>query len=278
MHRAVRQIGGATILPQTEDQNPNSVGNRPQTLDRLRRLLQRYQRRRGCSRQHTPTHLAPLDRALPHGGLPAGAVTEIYWTTPGSGATTLAFRIARAVAGPSRAVLLVDTRGDFYPPAAWQLGLDPHQLLVVRTRQVRSALWALDQALRCRAVAVVIAMLDELANADSRRLQLAAEVGGNVGLLLRPGADRSRSFAAVQMLVEPVLAESGFQVPLSGTTSGTDPRIRRSRCCRLTLIKVREGTPANPIVVDLDHETGYVPELPQPVDRPPASCDRRIGA
>ncbi|MFQ5489523.1 MAG: ImuA family protein [Phycisphaerae bacterium] len=241
-------------------------------------MLQRYQHRRGATRQFAPTHLNPLDRALPHGGLPVGAVTEIFSAAPGTGASTLAYRIARAVAGPSRAILVVDTRGDFYPPAAWQLGLAPRQLLVVRARQARSVLWALNQALRCPAVAAVLADVDCLTDADSRRLQLAAEAGRTVGLLLRPSPNSRRSFAAVQMLVEPVPTDDGSNVPLSGTKKRTNAQLRRSRVCRLTLTKVREGMPASPVMVDLNHETGHVPVLPEPRHRPAASRDRRLSA
>jgi protein ImuA len=59
--------------------------------------------------------------------------------------------------------------------------------------------WALTECLRCRGVAAVVAALPErrrgsgrrrrLSRVEARRLRLAAERGGGVGLLLRDAAD-----------------------------------------------------------------------------------------
>lgn len=66
--------------------------------------------------------------------------------------------------------------------------------------------WAIDLALRCAAVSVVVADASGLDMASSRRLQLAAEAGaiaadragsaGGLGLLLRPGREVSSLSAA----------------------------------------------------------------------------------
>lgn len=56
--------------------------------------------------------------------------------------------------------------------------------------------WAIDLALRCEGVAVVIADGSGLTMAASRRLQLAAAAGGTIGLLARPGWERRTLSAA----------------------------------------------------------------------------------
>ncbi len=67
----------------------------------------------------------------------------------------------------------------FYPPAAMALGLPADRMVVVRRQAHHTAgdmLWAIDQALRCEAVAGVWAEIGtELNDRDARRLQLAAE-------------------------------------------------------------------------------------------------------
>ncbi len=301
-------------------------GARAKRLQRLRRMLEDYQRRRPGSERgvFVPTGLPPLDEALPHGGLPLGAVTEIISPFEGSGAMNLAIRIARAAADGARTVAVVDSLGDFYPPAAWQAGIAADRLLVIRTTQIDRALWAVDQILRCPAVAAVVAPICRLDRAASRRLQLAAESTRAVALLLRPTGDRNHSFAAVQMLVEPLKKGTGsepnhpgvgkttaprgacplFQRGKKGTGSepnrldtgettaprGACPPFQRhhdshyicespfARLCRVTLLKVREGMPAEPFLIELGDETGYEPLLPLPGHRPAELARRRISA
>jgi cell division inhibitor SulA len=83
-----------------------------------------------------------------------------------------------------RWIFYIDRTGDFYPPAAAQLGVPLGQLLVVRVTRPTEVLWVCEQALRCRAVAAVIAPLPSIDSYASRRLQLAAEAGGGLGLLI----------------------------------------------------------------------------------------------
>ncbi|MHC4695899.1 MAG: ImuA family protein [Planctomycetota bacterium] len=168
--------------------------------------------------------------------------------------------------------ILLDTLGDFYPPAAWQYGIALDRLIVLRTRNVRDAFWAMDQSLRCFAVAAVIAPFTQLDERHSRRLQLAARSSGCIGLILKPARQRVKSFAAVQMLLggsptSPRAPSSatggrlGMATP-NGAQSLSDPYL-----CRITLLAVREGTPAEPVWVDLHHEAGIGYPHPVPVDR-----------
>ena len=72
-----------------------------------------------------------------------------------------------------------------------------------------SRLWATDLALRCTGVAAVIADGSGLDMAGSRRLQLAAETGGTVGLIARqPRELKALSAAATRWVVSPVPAHS----------------------------------------------------------------------
>ena len=292
-------------------------------LERLRELLERYHhrqaRRAGWRPRFVPTGFAALDAALPHGavapckGLPCGAVVEILADSPGAGAMSLALRVARrcqlgmeieeeggAEATAPRApvgirpIVLVDTAGDFYPPAAWLRGIELERLVVVRVGHEREAYWAVDQSLRCPGIAAVVASLAEMDEPRSRRLQLAARSSGAMGLLLRPAGIKGKSFAAVRLLVQgathgaptacPLRREAVSRVmwgvsPSSEGTTHPDPRQQHSgaggwgsaggrwepealkrlelrRWSRVTLLAVREGRPAGPLWIDLDDETG----------------------
>jgi len=165
-----------------------------ETVRKLRVLLERRRRwqahRAGWQRRFIPTGLTRLDAVLPSGGLPCGAVTEILSEGVGFGAFTLALRIARqALQSPEQGaaksvpaapaqLVIVDTNADLYPPAIHAFGIAFDQLIVLRVpergRARGEALWAVDQVLRCRAVAAVIAPISQLDERQARRLQLAA--------------------------------------------------------------------------------------------------------
>ncbi|NNF43958.1 MAG: hypothetical protein HKO59_08580 [Phycisphaerales bacterium] len=70
-------------------------------------------------------------------------------------------------------------------------------------------LWTIDLALRCPAVSVVVADGRGLTMAASRRLQLAAEAGGTIGLIARPPEERTMpSSAATRWWVGPAWSPS----------------------------------------------------------------------
>lgn len=153
-----------------------------------------------------------LDAAL-GGGLARGTVHEIMAAEAGDlgaahgFAAALAARLARAgaVAGRRRKtrgapgeeirlagrVLLVQDEesaredGAPYAPGLAMHGLDPSRLVLVRARDAREALWAAEQALRCRALAAVVVELARLPGlydlTASRRLVLAAREGAGSG-------------------------------------------------------------------------------------------------
>ncbi len=153
-----------------------------------------------------------LDRLLPQGGFRRGALVEWCAAARGGGAGTLALLAAREACRSGGTLLVLDRRRGFYPPAAAVWGLDLGRLLIVRPRDKADELWALDQALRCPAVAAVWAPLREIDGRTFRRLQLAAEQGGGLGLLLRPAAARDEpSWADVRLLVEPVAGEAAVR-------------------------------------------------------------------
>jgi protein ImuA len=82
------------------------------------------------------------------------------------------------------------------------LGLPLERLLVLRVARPADALWAMEEALKCRALALVAAELtDDGAAADltaTRRLALAARDGGGLGLLLRHRSSPAPSAAATR--------------------------------------------------------------------------------
>ena len=189
---------------------------------------------------------AGLDQLLPARGFRPGTLVE--WLSAGGisgGAGTLAMTVARQAATEGKAIVVLDRARWFYPPAAAALGIDLKNLLVVRPGSRVDQLWALDQALRCRAVAAVWAPLEKLDQREFRRLQLAAEAGGGLGLLLRPAAVQGHpSWSDMQLLVEPRITQGG--------------RVWR---WRVQLVRCRGWTSGRMVELQMDEVTGAVTEV-----------------
>ena len=161
-----------------------------------------------------------LDRLLPAGGVRRGSLLEWLAATEASGAAALACAVAcRMAATPAGgAILIVDRRGLFHPPAVlpWLEeacgGRDEAlagRLVVARPNRDDDEVWAIDQALRCAGVAAVLAWPQRVHPTAMRRWQLAAKAGGAVGLLVRPqAAQRETSWAEARVRVSGALEGS----------------------------------------------------------------------
>lgn len=162
--------------------------NRSAVLARLRDRLARLDR---TAQDRATLPLAPeINQHLPWGGLPLAGLHELLSDAPGHATAFAALMLARAQALlPRRAALWIAAEPDAYLPGLAGLGLDTTRLFLLRAPRQRDALWAAEEALRSPATAAVLLLgaraLDMTA---ARRLQLAAETGGGIALLLREEA------------------------------------------------------------------------------------------
>jgi cell division inhibitor SulA/protein ImuA len=83
-----------------------------------------------------------------------------------------------------------------YAPALAQQGIELGRLLVVRPGTATEALWAAEQALSSGVCAAVLLWLKGTDDRWLRRLKLAAEAGGSLGVLFRPARHRFESSPA----------------------------------------------------------------------------------
>ena len=209
------------------------------------------------ARETVRSGFSGIDALLPAGGLRRGSLVE--WLagdavaagsvvvggkpaaeagaddmTSGAGAVSLAVaiacRLAAAPTGP-RSIVVVDRGGWFHPPAVLPWLDDSRQLVVARPSHDDDEVWAIDQALRCRGVAAVVAWPRSVARRSAcgshepmhaagrrggskpgsrwtiamRRWQLAARASGAVGLLVRSAATaREPSWAEARLAVSPL--------------------------------------------------------------------------
>ena len=158
------------------------------------------------------TGLPALDALPPAGAFARGAVHEILCDPADGTPLFLAMLLARPASGA--AIIWCDPKGTLYPPALAAHGIELERLFLLHPRVGADQTWAVAECLRCRGVAAVIAPIDyRLSRVEARRLQLSAERGGGVGILLRP-ADRSASSehaAVTRWLVRPAPGERAVQ-------------------------------------------------------------------
>jgi len=158
-------------------------------LDELRARIRTLERGNAPEAGVLPLGAEALDRALPGGGLAQAAVHEVLPARTGwddGPAAGFALALAgRALAQSDGPVLWVARRLDLYPPGIAGYGVPPARLLCARAPDDAGVLWALEEALRCPALAVAVGEVEHLARTPVRRLQLAAEAGGVTGLLLQ---------------------------------------------------------------------------------------------
>ncbi len=152
-----------------------------------------------------PLGVAAVDGAL-GGGLARGALHEI--AAPGEAHVAAAAGFAVAVAPRGRLVWIAEDmalaeNGVPYGPGLDAFGLAPERLLTVAAAHTRDLLWAMEEALRCRAVAAVIGELRHgaLDMVAMRRLSLAAAQSGALALLLRASPPHEASTAATRWIV-----------------------------------------------------------------------------
>ena len=167
------------------------------------RQMQRGLRLEAREKHSVSTGIVPLDDILPDRGLCPGTLSEWIAAEAGSGATTLAMQAAGRVqnAGP---LIIVDSRLSFYAPAFRAVGVCADKAILIRPKSRADVLWALEQSLRCPGIGAVLCPIDRLKTQEFRRLQLAAEAGTAVGILIRPpAATRQPGWADVRLLVRP---------------------------------------------------------------------------
>jgi protein ImuA len=90
-----------------------------------------------------------------------------------------------------------------YGPGLHEAGVAPERLITVAAARGRDVLWAMEEALRCRAVGVVIGELRarDIDPVVTRRLSLAAAAGNTFGLILRTAPDDTPSAAATRWII-----------------------------------------------------------------------------
>lgn len=155
----------------------------------------------GPSRPVWPTGSHSLDRRLPGGGWPTASLVEVLIDATGLGEVQLFLPALvqsqqRTLGRDVPWLVWIGPPHEPYAPALAQQGLALERLLIVRPPTATEALWAAEQALGSGVCAAVLLWLKGSDDRWLRRLKLAAEAGGTLGVLFRPSCHRFESSPA----------------------------------------------------------------------------------
>lgn len=180
----------------------------------------------------------PLEALLPSGKKERGMLMEWLTENEGSGTLSLALLLAAEKLEAARVLVVVDAVQEFYPPVVASLGISLSQLIVLRPRSHPDLLWGLEQSLRCPGVSAVVCRLGKVDPRAYRRLQLAVESGGGLGMLVRPD----------QHLGEPSWADVKLRV--SASSEAVARNLSEARRLHVEVLHCRAG--ARSAAVDLE--------------------------
>jgi protein ImuA len=213
----------------------------PAVLAELRFRVERLERGRAAGRGALPFELAPVDAALPGGGLALGALHEVggggNGAIDGAAAALFAAGIAARTKGQ---VLWCVTRADLFAPALAQAGLKASRVIYVEAGDEKTLLACFEEGLRYGGLGAVVGEISRLSMTASRRLQLAAEGSGTLGLAVR----RWRRQAEAADFGQPTAAVTRWRISALPSAPLPVPGVGRARWL-VELMRCRGGESAD---------------------------------
>ena len=248
--------------------------SRPQAvIETLRARIRAIESGARTSRGVLPFGVDALDKALPEGGLALGALHEVAGGGAGAidGAAAALFA-AGIVARSPGLVLWCVTRPDLFAPALDQAGLDPDRIIYVEAGDEKTVLACFEEGLRHGGLGGVVAEVARLSMTASRRLQLAAENSGTIGIAVR----RWRRATEAADFGQPTAAVTRWRISALPSTPLPVPGVGRARWF-VELIRCRAGECAE-FVVEACDEEGRLALPADLADRSAASRNGRLRA
>jgi protein ImuA len=206
-------------------------------IEELQRQILKLQGNQPRSDQEQSLGLGAIEHAFPGNVFPRAAVHELISISAESAACTNGFLsvMLSSLMQQTGSCLWVSTRRTIFPPALKTFGVEPDRILFVDVANVKDALWATEEALKCTALTAVVGEFTALTFDESRRLQLAVEQSKVTGFIHRFKPKIENTVACVsRWKITPLFSETPDQLPGVGF-----PR------WNIDLLKARNGKPAS---------------------------------
>ena len=238
----------------------------------LRDRIRHFDGRAARQRAVLPFGVPQIDERLPCGGLALASLHEVCGGGNDAVEGAAAMLFAAGIAARTRGqVLWCLTRPDLFAPALAQAGLSPGRVIYVEAGDEKSLLLCFEEGLRHGGLGAVVAEVARLSMTASRRLQLAAEAGGTLGIAVR----RFRHRAEADAYAQPSAAVTRWRVCVRPSVALPVPGIGRARW-QLELVRCRAGAAAE-FEVEASDAEGRIAFSPRLADRSPAARDGRRG-
>lgn len=210
-------------------------------ITELRERIQRIEGGRAAGKSGLPFGVAEIDVVLPGGGLATGALHEVAGGGNGAIDGAAAALFVAGIAARSRGkVLWCLVRRDLFAPALAQAGLAPDRVIYVEAGDDKSVLASFEEGLRHGGLGAVVAEVARLSMTASRRLQLAAESSGVIGIAIR----RWRRQSDAVDFGQPTASVTRWRVSVLPSTPLPVPGVGRARW-QVELIRCRAGESAD---------------------------------
>jgi protein ImuA len=131
--------------------------------------------------------LGPIRHAFPNATFPLACVHEFLAGGLEDAAATGGFvaGILSSLMGNNGTSLWISNSRTIFPPALKNFGIEPHRFIFIDAKKEKDVVWAMDEALKCGALAAVVGEVQDISFTTSRRLQLAVEQSQVTGFILR---------------------------------------------------------------------------------------------
>jgi len=179
--------------------------------------------------------LGAIEASFPNAVFPIGAIHEFICAMPEIAAASQGFiaGVLHSLMQKGGICIYISRSRTLFPTALYAFGVEPHQIIFIDLEQERDVLWAMEEALKCKELAAVVAEVRDITFAQSRRLQLALEKSRVTGFILRTASDRITSTACVaRWKISPIQTEQIDGLPGLGF-----PR------WEVELLRVKNGNP-----------------------------------
>ncbi len=242
----------------------------PAQMDALREKIRRIEAGSRVLREVLPFGVPEIDNRLPGGGLALGALHEVAGggngALDGAAAALFAAGILARTQGP---VLWCVSRRDLFAPALAQAGLHADRVIYAEAGTDRAILACFEEGLRHGGLAGVVGEIGRLPMTPSRRLQLAAETSGTIGIAIR----RWRRPAEAADFGQPTASTTRWRVSALPASPLPVPGVGRPRWL-VELIRAKAEECAD-FEVECSDETGRIAIPAELVHRPAAADDGR---
>jgi len=204
-----------------------------EVIGQLQRDVLSMQKLKKVSGQSLDTGLWEIEKAFSDSTFPLGAIHEFISNAKEEAAATNGFMAGLISPLLKKGTAIwVSSKRTLFPPALSIFGIDPERIFFIDSWRQKEVLWAIEEALKCDAVSVVIGELSELSFTESRRLQLAVEQSRVTGFIHRYSPKNENVTACITRWKIKPLASNTNGIPGVGFP-----------LWNVQLLKVRNGKP-----------------------------------